>query len=66
MIDEKGRQCCLCARTVVSTRHEPAEVAVFFKDGSSQHLWVHIDCFGIRLDKSVPFLSLKEREELER
>ena len=35
MSDEKGRQCCFGARTVVSTKHEPAEVAVFFKDGSS-------------------------------
>ncbi len=57
------RQCSFCGEPVRTNADEPVEITVTFKDKSSQVFWAHIDCIGIRLHKSVPWLSLRVREE---
>ena len=64
MNKNEKRQCCFCGLTIIDTEHEPVKVAVYFKDASSQYQWTHIDCLGQRLHNSVPWLSLKDREEI--
>jgi hypothetical protein len=56
-------QCCFCGEPARDTSEEPVEIAISFKTGSSQCLWSHIDCIGVRLHSSVPWLSLKDRKE---
>ena len=57
-------QCCFCGTRVDPTPEEPVEITMAFKNDSSQFLWAHIDCIGVSLHKSVPWLSRKDREEL--
>jgi hypothetical protein len=57
--------CCFCAEPIAHTRHEPIELAVYFRDESTQGLCAHIDCLGARLHPSMPFLSLNDRVDCE-
>jgi len=63
-MSREGHQCCFCGEGVLDTAEEPVEITIAFKDGSFQELWSHIDCYGSRLHKSVPWLSLKDRDEI--
>ena len=61
----EAKQCCFCGKRITETSQEPIQIMMAFADDSSQAMWSHIDCLGARLHRSVPWLSLKEREELE-
>lgn len=55
--------CAFCSERIERTIHEPLEVLIYFKDDSTQTVFTHVDCLGSRLDPSVCFLSLKDRDE---
>lgn len=61
-MEEMRVQCCFCAETIKLTAQEPIECAVHYRDGSTQGLWCHVDCLGLRLHPGVPFLSRADRE----
>jgi hypothetical protein len=56
-------QCCFCGEKIENTELQPIEVLLSGPDGSSQTVWLHVDCLESRLHKSIPWLSLEDREE---
>ena len=60
---QQDGQCCFCGERVAPTAEEPIEISVYFKNGSSQGLWAHIDCAGNCLHTTVPWLSKKDYED---
>ena len=59
----RGFVCCFCGKEAVESDFEPVVITASFRDEHVTQLSCHVDCLGERLDKGIPYVSLKELEE---
>ena len=57
---DSQHQCCFCGEAI--TTEPAATLTMPLKDGGSQSLKTHWQCFRSRLHKSVPMLEAKDYE----